>query len=483
MIDQDPKMLTKMIATIGPASCDEAVIRRLIEESVDVFRLNFSHGSLEDHAEVLGRIRKVCEDMGIPVGVLGDLCGPKIRLGPSADPAGMPIEPGQVLVIQREETETQDLRASTNYARFVSEVDAGHRVLIDDGALRFVITKKESDEVHCQCIVGGVIQSRKGVNLPDTMLSVGSITERDRECIRWAVENRLDYVGLSFTRSADDVNLLRDLLGEEGTGIDIIAKIERPEAVKDIDAIINASDVIMVARGDMGVEMELEQVPLIQKDLIERCRKAARPVIVATQMLQTMIDAAAPTRAEVSDVANAIFDGADTVMLSGETAVGINPAAAVSTMRSIARATERYLREHDTTLTKPVPPVSIRHQKESLARAAWLMAHDVKPRKVVIWSESGGKARVLSKLRLHVPVVALSSDPRVVRQMNLYYGVIPVLMKAPASITELAPRVEVLMRTHRWADDGDVLLLLGSTTLGRPADANAVMIHKMGERD
>lgn len=352
-------------------------------------------------------------------------------------------------------------------------------MLIDDGAIRLVATNKQDDEVHCQCLTPGVVHSRKGVNLPDTKLSVGSITERDRECIAWAIQHGLDYVGLSFVRTADDVHLLRNLMGDAADRIHIIAKIERPEALADIENIIDAADVIMVARGDLGVEVDLEQVPIIQKDIIARCRQDARPVIVATQMLQTMIENAAPTRAEVSDVANAVFDGADVVMLSGETAVGANPALAVSTMRGIARTTERYLRDHDTSLSKPVPPVMVKQQRESLGRAAWVLSHDVKPKRVVVWSESGGKARVLSKLRLHVPVVALSTNEAVVRQMNLYYGVVPMQMDAPQTLIDLAPRVEELARRHGWAGSGDKLLIIGSTTLGRPADANAIMIHKL----
>src|SRR5687767_9933600 len=336
---------TKIVATLGPASSDVETLYRLFDAGADVCRLNFSHGTLDTHLQHLRNIREAAARFSHPIAVLGDLGGPKIRLGQVSDEdaGGMPCHPGDELVVQRAPIVGAKGRVSSTYAHPVDDVQVGHRVFVEDGLLKFICTEKNYSELRCSCTVGGVLKTSKGINLPDTFVNVAAITDRDWECADWAIENDLDYLALSFVRKAEDIQLLRQHLSNRGSDIQIIAKIEKAEALQHIDAIIEASDGLMVARGDLGVEMDLAEVPIIQKDLVRRCQTAGKPVIVATQMLQSMIDQPSPTRAEVSDVANAIYDGTDAVMLSGETSVGKFAPQAVLVMSHIADVTETYL--------------------------------------------------------------------------------------------------------------------------------------------
>ena len=337
---------TKILATMGPACADVDTLVRLFEAGADACRLNFSHGTLAGHLKTLRHIREAAKRHGHPIAVLGDLCGPKIRLATIRDEngtGGVPIDVGDELIIQRASgADGTDRRVSSTYSGIVDDIEIGHRVLIEDGLLRFVCTEKTREELHCRCTSGGVLKTGKGINLPNSSIGLPSITEHDWEAVDWAIENDLDYLALSFVRRADELKLLREHLRNKVSDIHIIAKIEKSEAMQNIDAIVDASDGLMIARGDLGVEMDVAQVPIIQKDLIRRCLAASKPVIVATQMLQSMIEHSSPTRAEVSDVANAILDGTDVVMLSGETAVGKYPVGAVHIMSHIAEVTETY---------------------------------------------------------------------------------------------------------------------------------------------
>ena len=336
---------------MGPAVSKVETIVSLFEAGADACRLNFSHGSLDDHLAMLRNIRQAALQHDHPIALLGDLCGPKIRLGQINDidnTGGSPINVGDELVIQRKPLVGQNKRVSTTYPGLIDDVKVGDRVLIEDGLLRFVCTDKSADEMRCRCTSGGVLKSSKGINLPNTRVSLPSITERDWQAVDWAIDNDLDYLALSFVRRADDIQLLRQHLRNRVSDIHLIAKIEKAEALGDIENIVEASDGLMIARGDLGVEMDVAQVPIIQKELIRRCRGAGKPVIVATQMLQSMVEQSSPTRAEVSDVANAIFDGTDVVMLSGETAVGKFPLGAVHIMSHVCEVTEG-------TWTRPPP--------------------------------------------------------------------------------------------------------------------------------
>jgi pyruvate kinase len=479
---------TKIVATMGPATADPQVLRRLFEAGVDVCRLNFSHGDLAAHARMLDTIRQAAQGCGHPVAVLGDLCGPKIRLGKVADvngTGGMPVAVGEELVIARGSFVGENGRVSCTYPGLIDDLKVGDRVLVEDGLLRFICTDRNYAEVRCQCTVGGVLKSAKGINLPNTHVNVPSITDRDWECADWAIEHDLDYLALSFVRSAKDLHLLREHLRNRVSDIHLVSKIEKSEAVADIDAIIEASDGLMVARGDLGVEMDLAQVPIIQKDLVRRCRVAGKPVIVATQMLQSMIAEATPTRAEVSDVANAIFDGTDAVMLSGETSVGKFPVIAVHTMAHVAKQTEDYLtsapEEDERRRRQPRLQLKNMHLSAAVAHGVWQMVHDLKVRLVVVWSQTGSTARIFSKNRFSIPIVALSSDRRALRRMALHFGVVPYEMSPPPDMDALVARVDQLVQAKGLAAPGDRIVVVAGSSLGTPSTMNSVVIHTVGE--
>jgi len=439
---------TKIVATLGPASSSVDLLLRLFEEGTDVARLNFSHGELGDHLKMLAGVREAAKKANQHIAILGDLGGPKIRLGKVADEGGtggMPIEVGDTLHIQRAPIVGQAKRVSTIYPHFVDDVGVGDRVLIEDGLLKFVVVEKNYNEVVCTCTSGGILKSAKGINLPNTSVSIPSITDRDWECVEWAIEHELDYLALSFVRRPDELSLLHEHLINKQSRIHLIAKIEKAEALQHIDAIIEACDGLMIARGDLGVEMDVAQVPIIQKDLIRRCQAAGKPVIVATQMLQSMIEQSSPTRAEVSDVANAIFDGTDAVMLSGETSVGKYPIGAVHTMAHVAEVTEQYLDSQGADL-QPIVKLKTMQLSAAIARGVWQIVHDMKVKLVAVWSQAGGTARIFSKFRFPVPIVAFSSDGGILRQMALHYGVIPQEMEAPADIRAFISQVDLLVR-------------------------------------
>jgi pyruvate kinase len=480
---------TKILATLGPAVADVDALHRLFEAGVDVCRLNFSHGTLDDHLLMLRRIREAAARFEQPIAVLGDLGGPKIRLGPVADEAGtggMPVAVGDELVIQRAPitgaTVGGTRRVSSTYRHLVDDVQVGDRVLVEDGMLRFVCVEKDYNELRCNCTVGGVLKSSKGVNLPNTVVNVPSITDKDWQCADWAIENGLDYLALSFVRKAEDLVLLREHLRNKSADLHLVAKIEKAEAIKAIDAIIDASDGLMVARGDLGVEMDVAEVPIIQKDLIRRCQRAGKPVIVATQMLQSMIEQPSPTRAEVSDVANAIFDGTDAVMLSGETSVGKFPVGAVHTMAHIADVTEKYLDTLAADQEKPRLELKTMQLSAAVAKGVWQIVHDLKVKLVVLWSQTGATARIFSKTRFPVPVVALSSDHKALRRMALHYGVIPQEMAPPTDVRGLVEAVDAMVQTRKFAGKGDRLVLVAGSSLGSPGMMNGIVIHTVGDR-
>jgi pyruvate kinase len=474
---------TKIVATMGPACSTPEILLSLFEAGVDVCRLNFSHGSLDEHLVQLHNIREAAARWGQPIALLGDLGGPKIRLGKVRDidgAGGIPVNVGDELFLQRAPILGEGQRVSTTYPHFVDDVQIGHRVLIEDGMLRFVCTEKNFNEIKCSCLAGGVLKSAKGINLPNTTVNVPSITDRDWECADWAIENDLDYLALSFVRKADDLQLLRQHLSNKQADIHLIAKIEKSEAIREIDAIVENCDGLMVARGDLGVEIDVAQVPIVQKDLIRRCQMAGKPVIVATQMLQSMIEHSSPTRAEVSDVANAIFDGTDAVMLSGETSVGKFPTGTVLMMAHIAEETEAYL----NTISAPREPalkLKTMHLSAAVAKGVWQIVQDLKAALVVIWSQTGTTARIFSKIRFPTPIVALSSDPRALRRMALQYGVIPQEMAAPSDMATLVERVDALVQTRDMASVGSRIVIVAGSSLGTPNTLNGIIIHTVGE--
>jgi pyruvate kinase len=472
---------TKILITMGPACADPETLYRLFESGADCCRLNFSHGTLDNHLLMLRNIHEAAARFDRPIAILGDLGGPKIRLGAveNIDGAGgMPIGPGDTLIVQREPIVGRDHRVSTTVPTLIDDIQPGDRVYIEDGLLRFICTEKASHEIQCTTLVGGILKSAKGINLPNTRINLPSITERDWQCAAWAVENNLDYLALSFVRSAADIELLRQYLRNQSSDMSIIAKIEKSEAVDDLDKIVAASDGLMVARGDLGVEVDLARVPIIQKEMIRSCQSAGKPVIVATQMLQSMVEHSTPTRAEVSDVANAIFDGTDAIMLSGETSVGKFPVGAVLTMSHIANETEAYL--DGRACDDPPPKLQTLHLSSAIARGVRQMVQDLKLKLVVLWSQTGGPARVFSKNRFPVPIIALSTDHRALRRMALLYGVIPFEGAPPETLDSMVEQIDDLIRHKHLASSGDRVVIVTGSALGTPGMMNGVVLHTVG---
>jgi len=466
---------TKIVATLGPASDTSEMIEALLDDGVDVFRLNFSHGSLEGHAEVLARINAARARHGHRAAVMGDLCGPKIRIGAIA-PEGQMLRAGERVVIRLGQAPGTAHEFGTNYDALVAEVAAGQRVLIDDGQIMLRVAEKHADRVVARVVSGGPVYSHKGVNLPDTQVRAPSITEEDWRCVDWAIAHELDYLALSFVRRADEIRQLKNTLRQAEADIKVIAKIEKPQAVAHLEEIVQAADGVLVARGDLGVEMQLAEVPLIQKRITALGRRLGKPVIVATQMLQSMIENATPTRAEINDVANAIFDFADAVMLSGETAVGKHPRAAVEAISQVAAVTEAYLEQEKG----PRPRMESEAElltTAAMARSVAQIVEDTAAKWVVCWTQTGSAGRLLSKARIGAPILALTSNRRIAQQMALHYGVIPRYEPLPGGISELVARADAFLLAKGWAQAGDAIVVVAGRPLGDVGTTNTILLH------
>ncbi len=515
-MDLERPTLAKIVATIGPASESPEMVRKLIEAGVSVFRFNFSHGEFSSHEKRLRTVREVANALGRTVACLGDLQGPKIRVGKvppglskGADGSPLPgieLKAGEDVILKRGITDSFIRPSekpegtpvlSLTYDKLVDEVAPGQRVLINDGAIRMLAVDADTKtgELRCRVRTGGVVTSNKGINLPQSDISAPAITDRDWECVAWAVKQGIDFLALSFVRRADEVLELKRKLSElcpidkaldptgQGCGIPVIAKIEKPQAVQNIESIVDASDAIMVARGDLGVEMDIAQVPIAQKVILDVCSAYGKPVIVATQMLETMIENPVPTRAEASDVANAIFDSADAVMLSGETAVGKNPSLVVETMRRIIAAAEARIAELPRRSTAPRKLVESRYATAALAHGAWQIASDIHAKAIVCWSENAGTARYLSQNNFSVPIFAWSSNIHATRRMALLAGVTPVHSPPPprGTLAEWNTQVDQYLIERRICRPGDVILLVAGKPLGVARVTNALAIHIVGE--
>lgn len=467
---------TKFVATLGPACATPEVLPKLLEAGVSVLRLNFSHGTEEQRLAYLKVVRDIVKDQ--PVAIMGDLCGPKIRIG-AIDNNAMPIKQGDVVTIQRENIVGKDLTISSNYEHLIDDLEVGQRVLIDDGNVRMIVVEKAADYVRCQVTYGDILRSNKGLNLPSTQVALPSVTKKDWHDIDFAIEQGLDYVALSFVRSASDVEQVKRYLQSRGAKIGVVSKIEKPQAVESLDRIIEVSDVVLVARGDLGVEMDLTAVPVIQKRIVTACHEAGKPVIVATQMLQSMVDNATPTRAEVSDVANAILDGADACMLSGETAVGRYPVGAVLVLKEIAEQTEEYITRRGIEFPAPKLLQITQHRTAAIAHGCRTIARDINAKMVVVWSQAGGSARYLSKQRMVIPIVALSTDPAAVRRMAMFYGVTPLAATLPEHFDDLPEMVNAMALKNGYAHDGDQVVIVAGAPLGIVGVTNSLSVHRI----
>ena len=470
---------TKILATVGPASGSVEVLRQLVEEGCDVFRINFSHGSDEQREGFLRAIRQAEGETGEPLAICADLCGPKIRVGMMAG-GGVLLPQGQEVTLQRDPIEGSANRFSTTLAELVDDVHRGEPILLDDGKLRLeVVCVDPPDEVRCRVLTGGVLGSGKGVNLPRTQLNLGALTEKDRRDVAWIARHDFDFVALSFVQRAEDVRELRSLLEGHGCGAHIIAKIEKPSAVEHFDAILAEADGVMVARGDLGVEMEYQEVPVAQKRLARAAQQAGKPCIIATQMLESMIDSPTPTRAEVSDVANAVLDHADAVMLSGETAVGKHPVGAVRVMNRTVHAVQAY---HDEIYSAPPVRSDGSPTAASIAAAVRtvLDAQDIAA--VCVYSATGTSARMLAKNRLPCPILALASDRKMVRRMCLYYGILARQADAPEHTRDLLALADRILQAGQIAQPGQKIVLVSGRPIGTAGQTNTLVIHTVGQR-
>ena len=464
---------TKIIATIGPASSSPAVIARLIRAGMDAARLNFSHGDREDHVRRIRLIRRESSKAEKQIAIIQDLQGPKLRVGAMQNDA-VTLKRGNVMTVTtRKMTGTAGL-ISVTYPRLTKDLKAGDMILLDDGRLELKVVKKTAAGLQCRVVCGGVLRSHKGVNLPGVHLSLPSLSDKDKEDLVFGVEQGVDYIALSFVRSAEDVKRTRRFIKSLGADTPIIAKIEKPEAIANLAGIIEAADGIMVARGDLGVEMSPENVPLLQKRIIEACHWAETPVITATQMLESMIESPQPTRAETSDVANAILDGTDCVMLSGETAVGKYPVQTVEFMARIAMQAE--------TSVNPWPPdAEVSGPDESVAHAACRAAEEQCASAIVTFTQSGSTALLVSKHRPRARVIAATPFEKISRRLSLYWGVTPINLKVRRTTDDMIAGVERAMQRRKLLKPGDLIVITAGVPVGVAGSTNMMKIHHVGE--
>ena len=471
-----PRMLirTKIVATVGPACAEAETLRRMAEAGCDVFRINFSHGSDEQREQFLRNVRAVEDQIGAPLAIMGDLCGPKIRVGVIAGGSVL-LADGQEIVIQRTAIEGGPRRISTTLEELVNEVEVGQNLLLDDGKIRLEVTEvRRGEEIACRVVRGGILRTGKGMNLPHTALKLSAMTEKDKRDAKWIAERDFDYVALSFVRSAGDVLELRGALEKGGCDAHVVAKIEKPQALERIDEIIDAADAIMVARGDLGVEMELPAVPIAQKQIARLCQAACKPCIIATQMLETMTESPTPTRAEVSDVANAVLDHADAVMLSGETAVGKFPVESVRMMNEIVRHVQTHYQETAEPSRVTYAP------SRTTAALAGAVRHVIEVEDIVavaVFTASGATARVMGKNRIPRATLAMSQDIGVVRRMCLYYGVESVQADAPTHTRDILKLASKHLVERNIAKPGDKIVVLSGRPIGAPGATNTLVVH------
>jgi pyruvate kinase len=475
-----PLNRVKIIATLGPASAHAEVVKALLSSGVNVFRLNMSHSQLDLHRDNILMVRRVAESLDLPVALLADLQGPKIRTGSLKGLQPIPLITGQTIHLSCATHESNPAVISTNSVELVDALTPEMSVLIDDGNIELkVLERVDNKTVNCLIIQGGLLKDRKGINVPDANMLIDALTEKDRLDALFALEMKIDYIALSFVQHADDIRQLRtyiNLLGFKAPPI--IAKIEKPQALKEIDAILEESDGLMVARGDLGVELSPERVPVVQKELIDKANRAEKPVIVATQMLESMINNIHPTRAEASDVANAVFDGCDVVMLSGETAVGAHPVEVVKMMHKIIVEAERHydrfqVRHHES---QHVLSPNFYH---AIAHSACYAATKADVKAIVVLSNSGSMARRISKLKPTRMIIALTPDPQVYNQMGLLWGVKPLLIPFGPNSDETINRGESAILLHEFLQKGDSVVMCAGHTPFLGA-SNMLKIYDIG---
>lgn len=469
-----PGSRTRIVCTLGPATESEEMIRKLIQTGMDVARLNFSHGSHEWHAERIQMIRSIAVELGEPVAILQDLCGPKIRLGTMEE--GVILKAEDQFVLTSDEVPLGNAeRAHVTYERIAREAHVGDAILLDDGLLELVVTEVEGNDVVTKVVEGGPLLSKKGVNLPHTLLSVPAMTAKDGEDLRFGLKHGVDFVALSFVRQASDLVPLRGVMSEVGIHRPVIVKIEKREAVENLESIIASADGIMVARGDLGIEVPIERVPMIQKRTIELCRRYERPVITATQMLDSMIRNPRPTRAEATDVANAILDGTDAVMLSGETASGSYPLQSVRVMDRIAREIEplvEFVPEFEPVAATPEALIV-----NQVALGTCRLAYRLNAKAILACTTSGRTVQAIARHRPGCTIIGISSSHEVARQLNLIFGVRPLVVANYNSAEELIKASILAARGADLIHPGDIVVLAAGVPPGSPT--NLVQVFKI----
>lgn len=476
---------TKIVCTLGPASGTKDKITELVKAGMNVARLNFSHGTHEDHARMIKIIRAIAEETGEPIAILQDLQGPKIRVG-ELPKEGVELKPGAQVVFTTGKANIPK-KLPVTYAKLHEDVKPGERLLFDDGLMSGKVVSVAGQDVTCEIIDGGILLSHKGINLPETAVSASAMSDKDKDDVKFGVSQHVDWVALSFVRSAKDILDLKFLIKryEDELGIlhgaehpiRIVAKIEKGEAVEHIDEIIEEVDGIMVARGDLGIEMRAEEVPLIQKRLIDKCLAAAKPVIVATQMLDSMIRNPRPTRAEVSDIANAVIDHTDAVMLSGETASGKYPLESVQTMAKVIRETESSV--YDNMQAGRIKKPAKQTTEEAMSEVAKILAQEVEAEGILVASMSGDTGRVVSRHRPEKPIYVATDDDRVQRQLNLSWGVVAFLLPRCRTVEELIERSLSVLKKRHAVHKGDKLIVVAGEPVGVPGRVNLVEIREV----
>ncbi|MFD8568331.1 pyruvate kinase [Streptomyces sp. NPDC059639] len=471
----------KIVCTLGPATDSYEQIKALVEAGMDVARLNLSHGTYAEHEERYQRVRKASDETGRSVGVLADLQGPKIRLGRFTEGPVL-LERGDRFTITVEDGAQGDRQScGTTYSGLAEDVTPGERILVDDGKVSLEVTEVDGPRVHTQVVEGGMVSDHKGLNLPGVAVSVPALSDKDEADLRWALRTGADVIALSFVRSGRDIDAVHRIMTEEGRHLPVIAKVEKPQAVDNIEDIVAAFDGIMVARGDLGVEMPLEQVPIVQKRAIKLAKRNAKPVIVATQMLDSMIDNSRPTRAEASDVANAVIDGTDAVMLSGETSVGKYPIETVKTMGRIVEAAEEDI------LAKGLPPLTDRNkprtQGGAVARAAAEMGDFLGAKFLVAFTQSGDTVKRLSRYRSPIPLLAFTPVSATRSQLNLTWGVETFLGPHVGSTDAMVAQVDDQLLKIGRCKKGDIVVITAGSPPGVSGSTNMVRVHHIGEDD
>lgn len=472
------KKKTKIVATIGPVSENEEMMEKLIKQGVNVIRLNFSHGSYDEHGNRIKLARQLSKKLETPVAVLQDLCGPKIRIGDFYQER-VNLMAGEEFVLTTEECVGDEHKAFVNYEKLPQEIKVNNVIYLDDGKKKLEVKKIEGNNIYCEIIIGGETKGRRGVNVPGAYLSVSSLTDKDKKDLEFGIEQGVDFMAISFVRRASDVTELREILKSKGAEeIRIIAKIETQEAVENMEEILAVSDGIMVARGDLAIEVPAEQVPFIQKTLIKKCNYLGLPVITATQMLESMIKSPTPTRAEVSDVANAIFDGTDAVMLSEETTLGEYAPEAVAVMHRVAVHTEQCL-DHDDFLHNVSQYRSNFSVTDAISQSAIRVSRLVGASALVALSKSGFTARIISRLKPQRPLIVFTPEEKTYNQLALSYGCYPILDKHFSTLSEVVEESKKVLLQKELVNHGDTVVIIAGLPLGESGATNTILAEKV----